>query len=145
MKKTPLLYIFAFIDGLSVAAGSLFGYINPKFLSDIFGANFTANDLTWFKFVLLPGFSINILYLFFAVTRNRPAIFLSNILRIITTVGFFLMWRDSEIIRTLLNFMIIHHIFFTSVTFSLYFKKSNKTETKNLKPVEEPEKNLTEN
>ena len=142
MKKTPLLYIFAFIDGLSVAAGSLFGYINPKFLSDIFGANFSSNDLTWFKFVLLPGFSINILYLFFAVTRNRPAIFLSNILRIFTTIGFFLMWKDSELIRTLLNFMIIHHIFFTSVTFSLYFKKSKKSDSQDIKQVDAVKKTV---
>jgi len=50
------------------------------------------------------------------------------------------MWKDSELIRTLLNFMIIHHIFFTSVTFSLYFKKSIKSDTKDMNQVNVIEK-----
>jgi len=36
--------------------------------------------------------------------------------------------------------MIIHHIFFTSVTFSLYFKKSKKSDTKDMNQVNVVEK-----
>ena len=66
--KKSSLYIFAFFDGLSVAAGALFGFFFPKLLSDVFGANFGTNDLVWFQFVLLPGIAINILYMYFAIT-----------------------------------------------------------------------------
>ena len=74
-NRDSLLYIFAFLDGLSVAAGALFGFFFPKLLSDVFGSNFQTNDLIWFKFVLLPGIAINILYMYFAVTKNRTLIF----------------------------------------------------------------------
>ena len=86
MKKIPffdkksLLYVFALLDGLSVAAGALFGFFFPKLLSDVFGSNFQTNDLIWFKFVLLPGIAINVLYMYFALTKDRPLILLSNIL-----------------------------------------------------------------
>ena len=95
--KKSLLYIFAFLDGLSVAAGALFGFFFPKILSDVFGANFQTNDLIWFKFVLLPGIAINVLYMYFAITKSRTLILLSNILRILTTVGFFLMWGEAVV------------------------------------------------
>jgi len=125
--RKSLLYIFAFFDGLSVAAGALFGFFFPKLLSDVFGANFTTNDLVWFKFVLLPGLAINILYIYFAITKNRPLILLSNILRTMTTVGFLLMWGEAVVLRSLLKLMIIHHIVAISITFFLYFRKeSNK-------------------
>ena len=74
MKKFSLLYIFVFFDGLSVASSSLFGFFFPKLFSDIFGANFEGNDLVWLKFVLLPGVAINVLLVFFALTKNRPGI-----------------------------------------------------------------------
>ena len=64
LNQKSLLYIFAFFDGLSVAAGALFGFFFPKLLSDVFGANFQTNDLIWFKFVLLPGIAINVLYIY---------------------------------------------------------------------------------
>ena len=121
--RKSLLYIFAFFDGLSVAAGALFGFFFPKLLSDVFGANFTTNDLVWFKFVLLPGLAINILYIYFAITKNRPLILLSNILRTMTTVGFLLMWGEAVVLRSLLKLMIIHHIVAISITFFLYFRK----------------------
>ena len=70
MKKFSLLYIFVFFDGLSVASSSLFGFFFPKLFSDIFGANFGGNDLVWLKFVLLPGVAINVLLMFFALTKN---------------------------------------------------------------------------
>ena len=125
--RKSLLYIFAFFDGISVAAGALFGFFFPKLLSDVFGANFTTNDLVWFKFVLLPGLAINILYIYFAITKNRPLILLSNILRTMTTVGFLLMWGEAVVLRSLLKLMIIHHIVAISITFFLYFRKeSNK-------------------
>ena len=123
LNQKSLLYIFAFFDGLSVAAGALFGFFYPKLLSDVFGANFQSNDLIWFKFVLLPGIAINILYMCFAITKNRTLILLSNILRTFTTVGFFLMWGEAVVIRSLLNLMIIHHIVAISITFFLYFRK----------------------
>ena len=121
--KKSLLYIFAFLDGLSVAAGALFGFFFPKILSDVFGANFQTNDLIWFKFVLLPGIAINVLYMYFAITKSRTLILLSNILRTLTTLGFFLMWGEAVVLRSLLNLMIIHHIAAISITFYLYFRK----------------------
>ena len=123
--RKSLLYIFAFFDGLSVAAGALFGFFFPKLLSDVFGANFTTNDLVWFKFVLLPGLAINILYIYFAITKNRPLILLSNILRTMTTVGFLLMWGEAVVLRSLLKLMIIHHIVAISITLFLYFRKAD--------------------
>ena len=128
MKKFSLLYIFVFFDGLSVASSSLFGFFFPKLFSDIFGANFEVNDLVWLKFVLLPGVAINILLMFFALTKNRPGILLSNILRGFTTVSYLFMWGEATIIRSLLNLIIIHHIVVVTTTFVLYFKKEdNKT------------------
>tara|TARA_B000000441_G_C21366892_1_gene136384 strand:+ start:37 stop:480 length:444 start_codon:yes stop_codon:yes gene_type:complete len=121
--KKSLLYIFAFLDGLSVAAGALFGFFFPKILSDVFGANFQTNDLIWFKFVLLPGIAINVLYMYFAITKSRTLILLSNILRTLTTLGFFLMWGEAVVLRSLLNLMIIHHIVAISMTIFLYFRK----------------------
>ena len=121
--KKSLLYIFAFLDGLSVAAGALFGFFFPKILSDVFGANFQTNDLIWFKFVLLPGIAINVLYIYFAITKSRTLILLSNILRTLTTLGFFLMWGEAVVLRSLLNLMIIHHIVAISMTIFLYFRK----------------------
>ena len=108
MKKFSLLYIFVFLDGLSVASSSLFGFFFPKLFSDIFGANFQGDDLMWLKFVLLPGVAINILLMFFAITKNRPGILLSNCLRVFTTISYFFMWGDAVIIRSLLNLIIIH-------------------------------------
>ena len=61
--------------------------------------------------------------MYFAITKNRTLILLSNILRTFTTVGFFLMWGEAVILRSLLNLMIIHHIVAISITFFLYFKK----------------------
>ncbi len=121
--KKSLLYIFAFLDGLSVAAGALFGFFFPKILSDVFGANFQTNDLIWFKFVLLPGIAINVLYMYFAITKSRTLILLSNVLRTLTTLGFFLMWGEAVVLRSLLNLMIIHHIVAISMTIFLYFRK----------------------
>jgi hypothetical protein len=92
------------------------------------GANCSSNDLIWFQFVLLPGFAINVIYMYFAISKNRRGILLSNILRTITTIGFFLMWGDAIILRSLLNLMIMHHIFFISITGVLFFKK-NKNNT----------------
>jgi len=91
MKKFSLLYVFVFLDGLSVASSSLFGFFFPKLFSDIFGANFEGDNLIWLKFVLLPGVAINILLMFFALTKNRPGILLSNCLRVFTTVSYFFM------------------------------------------------------
>ena len=108
MKKFSLLYIFVFLDGLSVASSSLFGFFFPKLFSDIFGANFQGDDLVWLKFVLLPGVAINILLMFFALTKNRSGILLSNCLRVFTTVSYFFMWGDAVIIRSLLNLSLIH-------------------------------------
>ena len=135
MKKIPffdkksLLYVFAFLDGLSVASGALFGFFFPKLLSDVFGSNFQTNDLIWFKFVLLPGIAINVLYMYFALTKDRPLILLSNILRTLTTVGFFLMWGQAVVLRYLLNLMIIHHIVAISITSFLYFRKLDNQDT----------------
>ena len=128
-KKKSLLYIFAFFDGLSVAAGALFGFFFPKLLSDVFGANFQTNDLIWFKFVLLPGIAINVLYMYFAITKSKTLILLSNILRTLTTVGFFLMWGQAVVLRSLLNLMIIHHIVAISITLFLYFRKLDNQNT----------------
>tara|TARA_B100000927_G_scaffold93233_1_gene75245 strand:+ start:798 stop:1205 length:408 start_codon:yes stop_codon:yes gene_type:complete len=128
MKKFSLLYIFVFLDGLSVASSSLFGFFFPKLFSDIFGSNFQGDDLVWLKFVLLPGVAINILLMFFALTKNRPGILLSNCLRVFTTVSYLFMWGDAVIIRSLLNLIIIHHVFVVTLTFILFFKKED-TET----------------
>ena len=126
MKKFSLLYIFVFLDGLSVASSSLFGFFFPKLFSDIFGANFQGDDLIWLKFVLLPGVAINILLMFFAITKNRPGIFLSNCLRVFTTISYFFMWSDAVIIRSLLNLIIIHHVLVVTATFVLFFRKEDK-------------------
>src|SRR6056300_1386047 len=115
MKKFSLLYIFVFFDGLSVASSSLFGFFFPKLFSDIFGANFGGNDLVWLKFVLLPGVAINVLLMFFALTKNRRGILLSNFLRVFTTVSYL---------------FIIHHVIVVTTTFVLYFKKENTTNSK---------------
>ena len=128
MRKFSLLYIFVFLDGLSVASSSLFGFFFPKLFSDIFGSNFQGDDLIWLKFVLLPGVAINILLMFFAITKNRPGILLSNCLRVFTTVSYLFMWGDAAIIRSLLNLIIIHHVFVVTLTFILFFKKED-TET----------------
>ena len=128
MKKFSLLYIFVFLDGLSVASSSLFGFFFPKLFSDIFGSNFQGDDLVWLKFVLLPGVAINILLMFFAITKNRPGILLSNCLRVFTTVSYLFMWGDAVIIRSLLNLIIIHHVFVVTLTFILFFRKED-TET----------------
>ncbi len=128
MKRFSLLYIFVFLDGLSVASSSLFGFFFPKLFSDIFGSNFQGGDLVWLKFVLLPGVAINILLMFFALTKNRPGILLSNCLRVFTTVSYLFMWGDAVIIRSLLNLIIIHHVFVVTLTFILFFKKED-TET----------------
>ena len=125
MKKFSLLYIFVFLDGLSVASSSLFGFFFPKLFSDIFGSNFQGDDLVWLKFVLLPGVAINILLMFFALTKNRPGILLSNCLRVFTTVSYLFMWGDAVIIRSLLNLIIIHHVFVVTLTFILFFKKED--------------------
>jgi hypothetical protein len=61
--------------------------------------------------------------MYFALTKNRTLILLSNILRTFTTVGFFLMWGEAVVLRSLLNLMIIHHIVAISLTFFLYFRK----------------------
>ncbi len=123
MKKFSLLYIFVFLDGLSVASSSLFGFFFPKLFSDIFGSNFQGDDLVWLKFVLLPGVAINILLMFFALTKNRPGILLSNFLRVFTTVSYLFMWGDAAVIRSLLNLIIIHHVFVVTLTFVLFFFK----------------------
>jgi uncharacterized SAM-binding protein YcdF (DUF218 family) len=68
--------------------------------------------------------------MFFAISKNKPAILLSNILRILTTIGFVIMWREAVVLRSLLNLMIIHHIAFISATFVLYFKKDGTKELK---------------
>ena len=128
MKKFSLLYIFVFFDGLSVASSSLFGFFFPKLFSDIFGSNFQGDDLVWLKFVLLPGVAINILLMFFALTKNRPGILLSNFLRVFTTVSYLFMWGDAAVIRSLLNLIIIHHVFVVTLTFVLFFRKED-TET----------------
>ena len=128
MKKFSLLYIFVFFDGLSVASSSLFGFFFPKLFSDIFGSNFQGDDLVWLKFVLLPGVAINILLMFFAITKNRPGILLSNCLRVFTTVSYLFMWGDAAVIRSLLNLIIIHHVFVVTLTFVLFFRKED-TET----------------
>ena len=128
MRKFSLLYIFVFLDGLSVASSSLFGFFFPKLFSDIIGSNFQGDDLVWLKFVLLPGVAINILLMFFALTKNRPGILLSNCLRVFTTVSYLFMWGDAVIIRSLLNLIIIHHVFVVTLTFILFFKKED-TET----------------
>ena len=126
MKKFSLLYIFVFLDGLSVASSSLFGFFFPKLFSDIFGANFQGDDLIWLKFVLLPGVAINILLMFFAITKNRPGILISNCLRVFTTISYFFMWSDAVIIRSLLNLIIIHHVLVVTATFVLFFRKEDK-------------------
>ena len=64
--------------------------------------------------------------MYFAITKNRTLILLSNILRTFTTVGFFLMWGEAVVLRSLLNLMIIHHIIAISITLFLYFRKVDK-------------------
>ena len=135
MKKFSLLYIFVFFDGLSVASSSLFGFFFPKLFSDIFGANFRGNDLVWLKFVLLPGVAINVLLVFFALTKNRPGILLANILRVFTTVSYIFMWGEATIIRSLLNLIIIHHVIVVTTTFVLYFKKEDNTTSEELNSI----------
>ena len=135
MKKFSLLYIFVFLDGLSVASSSLFGFFFPKLFSDIFGANFQGDDLVWLKFVLLPGVAINILLMFFALTKNRPGILLSNCLRVFTTVCYFFMWGDAVIIRSLLNLIIIHHVFVVTATFVLFFRKEDKNNSEEINSI----------
>ena len=135
MKKISLLYIFVFFDGLSVATSSLFGFFFPKVFSDIFGANFEGNDLVWLKFVRLPGIAINVLLMFFALTKNRPGILLSNILRVFTTVSYLFMWGEATIIRSLLNLIIIHHVIVVTTTFVLYFKKEDNTTPEELNSI----------
>ena len=130
-----ILYIFVFFDGLSVASSSLFGFFFPKLFSDIFGANFGGNDLVWLKFVLLPGVAINVLLMFFALTKNRPGILLSNILRVFTTVSYLFMWGEATIIRSLLNLIIIHHVIVVTTTFVLYFKKEDNTTSEELNSI----------
>jgi hypothetical protein len=66
--------------------------------------------------------------MFFAITKNRPAILLSNVLRILTTIGFVVMWSEAVVLRSLINLMIIHHIAFISATFFLFFKKEKTKE-----------------
>ena len=61
--------------------------------------------------------------MYFALTKNRTLILLSNILRTFTTIGFFLMWGEAVVLRSLLNLMIIHHIIAISLTLFLYFRK----------------------
>ena len=135
MKKFSLLYIFVFFDGLSVASSSLFGFFFPKLFSDIFGANFEGNDLVWLKFVLLPGVAIHVLLVFFALTKNRPGILLSNILRVFTPVSYLFMWGEAIIIRSLLNLIIIHHVIVVTTTFVLYFKKEDNTTSGELNSI----------
>ena len=135
MKKFSLLYIFVFLDGLSVASSSLFGFFFPKLFSDIFGANFQGDNLVWLKFVLLPGVAINILLMFFALTKNRPGILLSNFLRVFTTVSYFFMWGDAVIIRSLLNLIIIHHVFVVTATFVLFFRKEDKNNSEEINSI----------
>tara|TARA_B100000579_G_scaffold77676_1_gene60229 strand:- start:25 stop:432 length:408 start_codon:yes stop_codon:yes gene_type:complete len=135
MRKFSLLYIFVFLDGLSVASSSLFGFFFPKLFSDIFGSNFQGDDLVWLKFVLLPGVAINILLMFFALTKNRPGILLSNCLRVFTTVSYLFMWGDAVIIRSLLNLIIIHHVFVVTLTFILFFKKEDTETTEEINSI----------
>ena len=106
-----------------------------KHFSDIFGANFEGNDLVWLKFVLLPGVAINVLLMFFALTKNRPGILLSNILRVFTTVSYLFMWGEATIIRSLLNLIIIHHVIVVTTTFVLYFKKVDNTTSEELNSI----------
>ena len=63
--------------------------------------------------------------MYFAITKNRTLILLSNTLRTFTTVGFFLMWGEAVVLRSLLNLMIIHHIVAISITLFLYFRKAD--------------------
>jgi hypothetical protein len=63
--------------------------------------------------------------MYFAITKNRTLILLSNILRTFTTVGFFLIWGEAVVLRSLLNLMIIHHIVAISITLFLYFRKAD--------------------
>ena len=61
--------------------------------------------------------------MYFALTKSKTLIILSNILRTLTTVGFFLIWGEAVVLRSLLNLMIVHHIIAISITFFLYFRK----------------------
>jgi hypothetical protein len=80
----------------------------------------------------LPGVAINVLLVFFALTKNRPGILLSNILRVFTTVSYLFMWGEATIIRSLLNLIIIHHVIVVTTTFVLYFKKEDNTTSEEL-------------
>ena len=120
-EKSSLLFVFAFFDGLAVASGALFGYFFPKLVSDIFGANFGSNDLIWFQFVLLPGFAINVIYMYFAISKNRTGILLSNVLRTMTTIGFFPhVERCSNITITIKSYDYASHIFYIDNCHSLF-------------------------
>ena len=77
-------------------------------------------------FVLLLGVAINSLLMFFAITKNRLGILLSNCLRVFTTISYFFMWGDAVIIRSLLNLIIIHHVLVVTATFVLFFRKEDK-------------------
>jgi len=79
--------------------------------------------------------------MYFAITKNRTLILLSNILRTFTTVGFFLMWGEAVVIRSLLNLMIIHHIIAISMTLFLYFRKADNEN----KDISTERKDLQEN
>ena len=62
-------------------------------------------------------------FLCFALTKNRPGILLSNILRVFTTVSYLFMWGEATIIRSLLNLIIIHHVIVVTTTFVYILKK----------------------
>ena len=91
--------------------------------------------MVWLKFVLLPGVAINVLLIFFALTKNRRGILLSNFLRVFTTVSYLFMWGEATIIRSLLNLIIIHHIIVVTTTFVLYFKKEDNTTSEELNSI----------
>ena len=51
-----------------------------------------------------------------------------NFLRVFTTVSYLFMWGDAAVIRSLLNLIIIRHVFVVTLTFVLFFRKED-TET----------------
>ena len=71
----------------------------------------------------------------FALTKNRPGILLSNVLRVFTTVSYLVMWGEATIIRSLLNLIIIHHVIVVTTTFVLYFKKEDNTTSEELNSI----------
>ncbi len=81
-------------------------------------------------YMLMRWVAINVLLMFFALTKNRRGILLSNFLRVFTTVSYLFMWGEATIIRSLLNLIIIHHVIVVTTTFVLYFKKENITNSK---------------